>query len=80
MAVLEGEKLIPSGNGFAFLENFTKEVYGDRGRFDSNLERYFIARNGDIASLPILETADQRDIDRTVCIFGQCRRRYLVGG
>ncbi|MBD5150744.1 MAG: FRG domain-containing protein [Oscillibacter sp.] len=44
MAVLEGQKIIPSGNGFAFLENFTKQVYGDRGRFDRNLERYFYSK------------------------------------
>lgn len=41
MSTLEGQKVIPSGNGFAFLENFTKQLYGDRGRFDANLERYF---------------------------------------
>ena len=57
MAVLEGEKLIPSGNGFAFLENFTKEVYGDRGRFDSNTVTsiYVITSRNDSASLDILQ-------------------------
>lgn len=64
MAVLEGEKIIPSGNGFAFLENFTQEVYGDRGRFDSNLERYFYSeewskgcrRVGAVEEVPVLTT------------------------
>jgi len=57
MAVLEGEKLIPSGNGFAFLENFTKEVYGDRGRLDSNTVTsiYVITSRNYSASLVILQ-------------------------
>lgn len=41
MSVLEGQKIIPSGNGFEFLENFTKEVYGERGQFDISIKRYF---------------------------------------
>lgn len=41
MDALEGQKIFPSGNGFAFLENFTKQIYGDRGGFGYNLERYF---------------------------------------
>lgn len=41
MSVLEGRKIIPSENGFAFLENFTKQVYGQRGQYAYNLERYF---------------------------------------
>ena len=37
----EEERVVPSGNGFDVLENFTAEVYGDRGRYRYNLERYF---------------------------------------
>lgn len=44
MGVLENQKVIPSGNGFSFLEGFTKQIYGDRGGFGYNLERYFCSQ------------------------------------
>lgn len=36
----EGEKIFLSSNGYEFLEGYTKALYGERGSFRHNLERY----------------------------------------
>ena len=37
-----------SGSGFEYLQNFTSEIYGERGQFAHSLKRYLAGPNGTI--------------------------------
>lgn len=38
---MEGEYLFLTSNGYDYLETYTKGIYGERGTFQHNLQRYF---------------------------------------
>ena len=37
---MEGQYLFITSNGYEYLESYTKEIYGERGAFQHNLQRY----------------------------------------
>ena len=37
---MEGQKLFFTSNGYDYLESYTKQLYGERGAFRHNLQRY----------------------------------------
>ena len=40
MSISDNSYVMPSGNGFNILENFTKQIYADRGSYAYNIQRY----------------------------------------
>ena len=53
-----------SGSGFEYLQNFTSEIYGERGQFAHSLKRYLAGPEWHNACR-VVKTVDSHDYRRT---------------